>query len=40
MSATFARKILMLFLMKQQMKLKSGVDATGMNLARNLMNPF
>ena len=34
MSALFARKILMLFL------IKSEVDATGMNLVKNLINSF
>ena len=38
MSTTFARKTLMLFTMKQQMELKSKVDTTSMNLARNLIN--
>ena len=35
---TFARKILLLFTIKYQMELKSEVDATGMKLARNLIN--
>ena len=38
MSTTFARRILMLFRMIEQMELKSEVDATGMNLGRNVIS--
>ena len=37
-STTFVRKTLMLFMMKQQIEIKSEVDAIGMNLTRNLIN--
>ena len=37
-STTFVRKTLMLFMMKQQIEIKSEVDAIGVNLTRNLIN--